>query len=325
MKSSKISYVVVGAFVLLILAATLATIMIMAGKTTAMDSYHTVYANVSGLRNGTRVMNEGFPVGEVSAIIPEWKDNKLQFRIEMRIRQGWQFPDDSEALVAASGILAAVVVEVRNGKSTTFLPPGSQIRAGGAGNLFAVMTDVADQLTGLAEYDVKPLLNTLNQTARTLDKLMSDKGDAFMAALLKSAEDLSSKTPQITSGIKDFLSQLGKVASDENIQSLDDILQNVEASSKNFTVLTRDLQESRKMVDSILATLNSTASASKQDVERSLQALRYTLSEVARSIDSVTHNIDNAGRNINEFTREIRQNPSILLRSRQAEDGPGAQ
>ncbi len=325
MKNSKLTYVIVGAFVLFILAATILTVAIMTGKTSSMSSYYTIYYNVSGLRTGTRVMNEGFPIGEVANIVPEWKDNRRQFRVELLIREGWQFPDDSQALVAASGVLSAVVVEIRNGESENFLPPGSQIKAGGAGNLFAVMSDVAEQLTGLAEHDVKPLLKSLNQTAQTLDTLLSNKGDALMAALLQAAQNISDKTPQITSDITSFISQLTRIASDKNVENVGEILQNVESSSAQFTSLLNDQKSSRKQVDTLLATLNSVAGDSKQNVEQSLQALRYTLSQVAQSIDSVTHNLDSAGRNINEFTREIRQNPTVLLRSRPAEDGPGAE
>ena len=44
-----------------------------------------------------------------------------------------------------------------------------------------------------------------------------------------------------------------------------------------------------------------------------LKDLRYSLQAVARNIDSVTYNLEGTARNMNEFSREIRQDPAVLL------------
>ena len=225
--------------------------------------------------------------------------------------------------MAASGILSAVVIEVRNGESTKFLLPGSEIPSGGAGNLFASMTDVADSITALTEQEIKPLLRTLNQAVQSFDVLLNDKGDAFMSELLKAAKSVSDKTPRITSDIETFAAQLNKITSDENVRNVDGILANFDTASTNLATLSHDIQESRRLVDSILKSLNQAVGENRPNVTKSIQALRFSLDSISRSITSITHNLDSAGRNVNEFTREIRQDPSVLLGGRKAEDGPG--
>ena len=63
MRSSKINYVAVGTFVVVVLILALASIATLTGRTGATDEYFTSYDDATGLKYGSQVLYMGFPVG----------------------------------------------------------------------------------------------------------------------------------------------------------------------------------------------------------------------------------------------------------------------
>jgi phospholipid/cholesterol/gamma-HCH transport system substrate-binding protein len=55
-------------------------------------------------------------------------------------------------------------------------------------------------------------------------------------------------------------------------------------------------------------------------VEKSVVDLRYIVESIARRIDSMNQNLEGAARNMYEFSRQIRQNPGLLLGGTPPED-----
>ena len=51
------------------------------------------------------------------------------------------------------------------------------------------------------------------------------------------------------------------------------------------------------------------------DIKKILNETRYIVESVSRNIDSINQNMEGAARNMYEFTRQIRQNPGLLLGS----------
>lgn len=68
MNGSKINYVVVGAFVVAVLAGLIVSLVWLKGWTSNTIAYIAIFRNVSGLTAGTNVLYEGFPVGQVTAL-----------------------------------------------------------------------------------------------------------------------------------------------------------------------------------------------------------------------------------------------------------------
>jgi len=93
-------------------------------------------------------------------------------------------------------------------------------------------------------------------------------------------------------------------------------------SLDNVAELTGGLEQSRRKLDSTLASIDKLVSGNRDTVDASLKDLRYTLQTVAGSIDAVTYNLEGASRNFNEFSRQLRDNPAVLINGRRAEDGP---
>ncbi len=95
MRSSKLNYLVVGLFVLAMIGALITTIAMLTGRTGAVDNYYAYYANVTGIKFGTQVVYEGFPIGQVEEVTPEEKVGRMLFRVDFSVIQGWRIPKDS--------------------------------------------------------------------------------------------------------------------------------------------------------------------------------------------------------------------------------------
>lgn len=331
MRDSKINYVVVGAFVLAMLVAGLTSIAMLTGRTGKLDSYYAVFNNVAGVYSGTKVQFEGFPIGQVTEIEP-WRDGAaLRFKVHVGVQDGWKVPVDSQAQIAASGLLSAVVLDIKGGKAEVFLKPGSRIPSSEAGNLFAVMSNVANEVTDLSQNSLRPLLNNLNTQVSMVGDLLRDHAPQIMANLVAVSGELKDKTPVIARNVQEFSAdlnetgdRLNRALSDGNIQVIEDSLVNVRRTTETFAALSGDLRQTERRLDNLLVQLNDVVAGTRGDVEGSLQELRRTLSTISRAVSAISGDLEDTTRNLNEFTRDVRRDPSQLLRGRPAsEEQPG--
>lgn len=375
MKSSRINYVVVGGFVIAMLVGLVASIALLTGRTGATDEYHIIYRNVTGLKFGTQVLFEGFTIGQVEKISPEPQDSGMTFRVGISVTQGWRIPEDSLAQITASGLLAAVGVNINAGPSTTALAPGSEIRSKEAANIFAAMSTVAGEISELTEAHIKPLLVKLSQVATTFSNLLENDAQVALKQLTNLMGDVSDRTPRIIDNIEGFsegLNQTGKELAlllrkenrekleaivenlnqstdqmrlffrPENREKLESITDNIEQTSEELKMLfrpenrrkleafianldatattvadmARGLKGTQKKFDELLESVNSLVDKNAPHIDKSVIALRRILDSVSRHIDTINQNLDGTARNLYEFSRQIRQNPGLLLGGR---------
>lgn len=318
MKDVRINYVIVGGFVLAMLAALLVVVALLTGRTGSTDTYVTHLGNVNGVKYGTKVTYEGFVVGQVEDIVPLRADGRTSFRVILAVRESWPIPEGSVARVAASGILSAMTVDIKGGASEKMLAPGSQIPGGPAANIFATMNDMAGQVAVLNQQGLLPLLANINQRVDSLGALLEKQAPDLLANLMTISSDLAAKTPRITADVQRMTGTLStQVLNEQNAHRISQSIDNVAA-------LTAGLKDSRVKVDAVLTALDKAVEKNGPTVEASLKDLRYTLQSVARNIDSVTYNLEGTSRNFNEFSRQLRENPGVLIGgTKPREDAPG--
>ncbi len=313
MRDNRTNYVLVGAFVLAMVMALVVSIALISGRAGATDSYYAVYDNVSGLKYGAKVFFDGFAIGQVQDIKPQRSGGKVSFIVELAIKHGWPIPDDSVARIAASGLLAAVAVDIKGGASAILAKPGSQIRSQPGGNLFVAMADIASEVTALSQTGIRPLVEALNRTVSSFGPVIEKRAPELLDNLVALSADLAEKTPRISSNMERATKGLDRVFSDANTRKLNDAIDNADRTTANLAELTQSLHASKAKVDQVIGLLDKTVAGNSDNIDRSLRDLRYTMQAVASSIDSVTDNLDGTARNMNEFSRQIRQNPSLLL------------
>jgi len=340
-RSSKINYAVVGAFVLVVLAGLVAAVSVLTGRTGATDAYHTVYSNVGGLKFGTPVTYEGYRVGQVETIEPTQTDQGMAFRVELAVEQGFPIPQDSTAAIASSGLLAGASIEIDGGRSPQMLEPGARIEPGASSDVFAAVSKVAGRINELSEQGVQPLLDKLNTYSDELGRTLVERTPLLLQDLKTATEALAQTTPRVAEDVETFSTSLNeKVLGDANLQRIEATLANLESASRSldrevmgpanrqrvadslenlrnasnqFAGLTRELQTTKQQVDQTLAKLDSMVETNSGTVNSSLQDLRYTMEVVSQHVDAIAYNLEGTSRNLNEFSRQVRQNPGILL------------
>ncbi len=322
MKSTRINYLVVGTFVLATIAGLVIAVSLLTGRTGATDRYYTVFRNVTGIDFGTRVLYEGFPIGQVENVHPFDEDGQLKFKVDISVSEGWAIPDDSNAQIAASGLLAAVTIGINAGRSKTSLQPGSRIPSTEAANVIDAMSSLAIDFSRLAEEDIRPLLRNLNRSAGTVADLLDEGGVAMVDDLRNVITDVGDRVPAIfaeidaiTGKLNQSADRISQVLNEQNIQEVETIIADLGTASRNMATLTREIGETREAMDKLLIDIDAVVIDNRPDVDRSINSLRHSAESVARHIDAINENLEGAARNLFEFSRQIRQNPSLLLNS----------
>ncbi|MBL4616045.1 MAG: MCE family protein [Magnetovibrio sp.] len=308
MNTAKINYVAVGAFVTVTLVGIVVAIAMLTGRTGATDAYHAVYKNVTGVKFGTQVLYEGYPIGQVETVTPIPDGGSMKFRVDFEVNEGWKIPDDSIARIGASGLLSAITINIDAGTSPIAHKPDTQVIAQEASDLFKVMSGVAGDISNLAENDLRPLLATINTavgnfaiTVELVGELLDEDGQRMIKQFANVADDLSGL-------VVDLNKRLPRIA------------ESVDTSTANFATLSRDLSHTRGKLDQLLGTAddlmansNAMVAENRAEVRKSIKDLKHVTDSLARHIDSVNQNIEGTARNMYEFSREIRQNPGLLL------------
>lgn len=294
MNTAKINYVAVGLFVTAALVGLIISIAFLTGRTGATDAYYAVYKNVTGVKFGTLVMYEGYPIGQVETVTPVVKDSAMLFKVDFEVDEGWQIPDDSVARIGASGLLSAITINIDAGTSPIAHKPGAKVIGREASDIFAAVNEMAGQVSDIAQNDIGPLLATINKTADafaatvgTVGTLVETDGTNVMRTFSKLADDLHARMPRIA--------------------------ENVDTSAANIAVLSKDLTDTRDKLDRLLVVSEAILGENRNEVRKSIEDLKHVTDSLARHIDSVNQNVEGTARNMYEFSREIRQNPGLLL------------
>jgi len=282
-----------GGFVVAMLAALLVWIALLSGRTGATDPYFVIYERVHGLRAGTEIFFDGYPVGLIHEITPEVAAEGRRFRVDLRLRRGWPVPEDSRARVL-QGLFSRVVLDIRGGASERILEPGSEIAGEEASDLLSAAGTLVARLAELAD-QLKPLVASASQDA---------------PAILENLESFSGELERTGS-------QLAELLSRENVDRVGRTLQGLEEASGSLSKLGRNLDATRARVDGVLARVDELVREDRGEVSEALRKLDHSLSAVARHIDAIAADLETSSRNLSEFTRQIREDPGVIVRGRE--------
>ncbi len=306
MKSNKINYLIVGSFVIAVVVGLVVSVALLTGRTGAVDSYYAFYRNVTGVKFGTQVLYEGYPIGQVEEVTPRERGGRMWFRVDFGVTKGWRIPDDSFAQIAAPGLLAAVAVNINAGSSKSALKPETEIKAKEAADMFSVLSDVAGNIGDMAETSLKPLIANINRTVAMVGDLLQEDGRDIIKETVTLVRNLAARAPKILDDVESFSANMNKTSTELSV------LLNEENRKKLEGIMT-NLDQAARNMDLVMSSVKGMISDNKKAVETSVNDLRHVADTVARYVDSVNQNLDGAARNMYEFSRSIRQNPGLLL------------
>jgi len=314
MKREQVNYAAVGSFVLLCLAGFFYLLLQLTGSGSNQVSYRVLYASVHGIIAGTPVFYQGFRVGTVESVRPAsltGDSGSALFELTLEVSDKQPIPDDSVAHVFESGLLGTVSIDIRGGSSGRALPPGAIIKSAEREDLLGAINAAADEYRRLSSEQIRPLVAKLNQRVDSLGDTLED-----------GARSLLSELHQITASLNRSASQLENVISATNSQHITSTLSNLETFSADAAKLGAEMRRSNRELthaindaDKLLNNANQLISENRPNIRESLGDLRNTLHVVSEKISSITHHLDGSSRNLHEFSRQIRQNPGLLMGS----------
>jgi phospholipid/cholesterol/gamma-HCH transport system substrate-binding protein len=301
MKEANRNYIAVGAFVLSMLAALVVWFAVLSGAAGSTDRYYILWDNVMGLKPGTQILFEGYQIGLIESIerSVEADSGGRNYRVEIEVKRGWPIPESAVAETTAPSFLAALVVNIEAGDSEKTLEPGSVIRSREHADLLSAAGDTMSEISDVLEF-VKP---RIQEITNSLGSVLNDENAQRLRSMLQTMNDR----------IEDLLSV-------ENTRRVELILTNLSAVSQDVSDLTNGLQTTKTQIDDILATINGLIDSDTGDLGHSLVDLHASLETVSRHIDAIARNLEDTTRNTSEFSEQIRKDPSVLLRRRNAAD-----
>jgi len=301
MKDANRNYVAVGAFVLSMLAAVVLWFAALSGLAISTDPYFILWDNVMGLKPGTQILFEGYQIGLIENIerSPEADSGGPNYRVEIEVEKDWPIPVSAKAETTAPSFLAALVVNIEAGDSDEILPPGSVIRSKEQGDLLAAAGDAMSKISEVLDF-MKP---KIEEITNSVGLVLSEEN----------AEQIQSMLETMNARVKEILS-------DENAENIGVILTNLGNVARDMSDVTGGLQTSKAQVDDILATIDGMIDSNSGDIGKSLSDLQASLEAVSQHIDAIASNLEDTTRNAKEFSEQIRSDPSVLLRGRDAAD-----
>jgi phospholipid/cholesterol/gamma-HCH transport system substrate-binding protein len=309
MTSFKVNLTVIGVFVLAATATLILALATLAGRTGPTDDYFTEFGNVAGLKYGSQVLYEGYPIGQVENVEPSQEaTGKARFRISISVASGWKIPEDSIARSVAPGLLAAQTIAISAGKSPAMLQPGATIRSGMSASLQDSFSSIAGSVDQLTDRSLVPLVDNLNKQVTVLGQILDHDLHPLAENANKFMKATADHWPSVMQHVDDASSNLDLLFSKERVEALDRLITNLDKTAINL--------------QRVSASMDQLMQASGPDLKTAMRELRFTTEAMGRHSESFAENLDSAALNLQEFSRRLRQNPSLLLRSPDSPDDP---
>ena len=299
-------------------------ILFIVGKTLfkKRDRYFITYNNVSvnGLQLGSAVKYYGINIGRVENITFN-KENVKDVVVSISVRAGTPIKEDVEASLVGVGITGLKQIEITGGSNEAILLDiGSEITAG---------KDAISDITGKAEIIAEKselLINRLND-------LVNDKNREKISNILNSSDSLLININEIIKNNKSGVSSI--------IANADTIGERLKSSAFDAEIAMSRIKEivMSNQIDIVLDNTVAITDSLKntrikqlinQDLVQSINNLNIALEQASKTFahidltvlkgrDDLLKTLENFEETIEhllEFSRQINEDPSILIRSK---------
>jgi phospholipid/cholesterol/gamma-HCH transport system substrate-binding protein len=320
MRHHKLNYIIVGFFVIAMMGIAFGSFVLLTGQARETDGYYVVMDNVADVKFGTQVRYEGYPIGQVERIVPFARDGRMRFRLDVSVEAGWRVPDDSIARIGSSSFLAAKTIDIAAGGSATALKPDTMIASAPSKDMFIMMANLADEFGQINRRSLRPLIDDIASLARRVGGRMEADLTRLTASLNVLASRVEGRSGPILDRVESVVRRLdnssaglNNILSDKNVAIIDGVIVQAGSAARNITDITRELKIAEQQIEKTITLINGMVTDNRGNIDKSLTNARYTLQSISRNIDSIMQSVDLTSRNMSEFSRQIRQNPSMLL------------
>ncbi len=304
---SKVSYTVIGLFVMLFTAGII-FFAFWLGNTGFKDDYDLYLLrtkeSVSGLSKDSGVKLKGVDIGTVSAIEVN-PQNIEEVEITLKIKQGIPIKEDMRGTISMFGLTGLSYVEIEGGTN------GAKTLHSAEGDLPVIQS--GSSFLGRLENSFEDLSEKLVVILERGEELLSDENLKNFTALLDNANKVAAKGTDVEekmittldeaeSAIKEFKTSFAKLSKNFDALAVD-LHKEMKPSLKKFDSMT-------KSIDELASEIRKTVNRGDYNMGKIMQPTINDLREVAEQIDALT--------------RQLRESPSDLLyKSSRPRRGPG--
>jgi len=320
--ASKAQKIRLGIFLILSISILIVSFVIVAGNQFMQkrDVYFINYRDVSviGLQTGSSVKFYGITIGQVDDITID-KDDISQVRVQISVKEDTPIKEDMVATLVSIGITGLKQIELTGGSNEAeFLEPGSTITAG-----ISYFDDITGKAEEIAEKFEILLNNLIAITA--YDNQLKVKNILFQAENL--LEENRQPLLNTFSNIDSATLSLAELVSSTrtSLEKLDTIMGNAILFSENLasadiTSLTDDVSSTLNRINETLAgadlaRISEEAVAALENFNNTITRVDLMVLRSRQDIISSMESLKQATEFLNQFSRQISDDPSILLRS----------
>lgn len=280
-----------GLFLIFTGAVLVISIVFLIGRKLAVktDDYFTrISESVTGLSAGSTVKQNGVDIGEITTITTDSGDVQKSV-LHFKVARGTAMKTDMTATLGSYGITGLKYLEITGGNyDSPDVPPGGEVRSG-----LSMLGRLALRADSIASKVDRLLTNfiaiTGGRNQENLDRLIGSS-----ASLVVSMDSLTRDMQSVKPG-----------------RRLKHILEDAEATAA-------DAREKVRMTD-VAGTMEEYKRTAIQ-VAKTAQTLDVTVRNTQEDLTVVLSHLKETMKNMNTFSREIKENPAVLLRGERKQE-----
>ncbi|MEW5735654.1 MAG: MlaD family protein [Thermodesulfobacteriota bacterium] len=303
---------IVGVFLLLVILLLLATVAVLGrgrGWFRSTVSYYTTFAQAYNLSEKAPVKMSKTQIGKVKKIDLSGEDVRVDLDIwrqyAPRIRQG------SVATVESPTIIGDQYVSITPGPGTApQIPEGGEIPSRARKTVQDILEEFQLEETG------KNVVRAVQQITEIVDRLHDPQGPLFSA--LKNANQSLVHIESLLAGIEKGEGTIGAVLKsdtlvrdlDRSLANIQQILENVEKSTRKVPATVDDVQKSLALVNELVASLNQ-ATSTVQQILKNVEKASYDFPKVTQSAGRGINEMRDSMAGVDQVVQSIKNNPLI--------------
>lgn len=311
---SKVSYTLVGLFVIILSAALAAAVVWLTIGTQDKVYYpYKVYMteSVAGLNPKASVKYRGVDVGQVESIEID-PVNPEQVELLLNIETHTPVRTDTKAVLTVQGITGLAYLELTGGsKEAPPLAPTEE-------DPVPVIESGPSLVARLDEAFTK-MVNTFNDLAGPLSEAVSKENVATLSRTLSNLQTITSQVEDVTAAFANRSESMGK-ALDSAVAALEDITR----ISTRLAPLLAQVSSGVEAVGEMTKTFTQTSRELGEAVQESRKEIQRMARSTAPELNALLTELGQLADTLQRFVQELERNPRMLLLGRPSgQPGPG--
>jgi phospholipid/cholesterol/gamma-HCH transport system substrate-binding protein len=301
---TRAQYIAVGAFVLIILVAGVASVLWLGrvefGR--ELDTYYIFFrGSVAGLTRGSAVQYNGIPVGRVTDIRVD-RENLSQIRVTVQIDSNLvEIKTDARAFLDTNILSGVATVQIRGGTQQASILEPKQ------GHHYAIIKAGQSALEEVKS-SLPDLVADLKLASHNLNLLLDERNRRAVADSLQNLRT-------ITAALADHSQDVGVILdhTDASILEMKSLIHNIDHSYTMRGGLKDQVVQTLKDYDRVATNLSDTARQLQAMVSENRPGLRDFVQTTLPGVDDLVNDGQRLAENLNQFVIQLQRDPTRLL------------